>query len=37
MVYSVLFGAGAVLFGRGLAVTLSWAVLAVVPGSRSRA
>ena len=32
MVYSVLFGAGAVLFGRGLAVTLSWAVLAVVSG-----
>ena len=32
MVYSVLFGAGAVLFGRGLAVTLTWALLAVVSG-----
>ena len=32
MVYSVLFGAGAVLFGRGPAVTLTWVLLAVVSG-----
>ena len=29
MVYSVLFGSGALLFGRGLAITLSWALLAL--------
>jgi|GEM_PF-6409081 len=32
MVYAVLFGAGAVLFGHGLAVVLTWALLAVVSG-----
>ena len=32
MVYSVLFGVGALLFGRGLGVTLSWALLAAASG-----
>ena len=32
LVYSVLFGTGALLFGRGAAVVLSWAALAVASG-----